>query len=125
MKARDEALKRVPPNCAGVLKEMRQEMKEINQRCDEVEGSFCTLVPKEQFEKDMRKKIDVETFKKVFPDGKSPSDHLKEMIKVETAAFTFEIRNLVKLWDSKITNLRSELNLHGLYRRISKLAKNE
>ena len=100
-------------------------MKEINQRCDEVEGSFSTLVPKEQFEKDMRKKIDVATFKKVFPDGKSPSDHLREMIKVETAAFTFEIRNLVKLWDSKITNLRSELNLHGLYRRISKLAKNE
>lgn len=73
----------------------------------------------------MRKKIDVETFRKVFPNVNSPAEHLRDMIKTETMSFTHEIRNLVKLWDSKITNLRSELNLHGLYRRISKLAKTE
>ena len=73
----------------------------------------------------MKKKIDVETFRKVFPEGKSPADHLRNMIKNETESFTVEIRNLVKFWDQKITNLRSELNLHGLYLRISKLAKTE
>ena len=125
MKNRDDALKRVPPNCAKILKEMRQEMKEINQRCDEVEGQFTNLVSVSKYEVDMKKKIDVETFKKVFPNVNSPAEHLRDMIKAETMSFTHEIRNLVKLWDSKITNLRSELNLHGLYRRISKLAKTE
>ena len=125
MKARDEALKRVPPNCAGVLKQMREEMKQLNSRCDDVEGGFSKLVSLEKLQVDMKKKIDVETFRKVFPEGKSPADHLRNMIKNETESFTIEIRNLVKFWDQKITNLRSELNLHGLYLRISKLAKTE
>ena len=32
---------------------------------------------------------------------------------------------MVKLWDQKISNLRSELNIHGLYRKMTKLANKE
>ena len=32
---------------------------------------------------------------------------------------------MVKLWDQKISNLRSELNIHGIYRKMSKFAEKE
>ena len=47
------------------------------------------------------------------------------MIKAESSKFNTEIRNLIKLWDAKIANLRAELNLKGLYRRLSKMAEKE
>ena len=47
------------------------------------------------------------------------------MIKTETHKFNQEVRNMVKLWDQKISNLRGELNIHGIYRKMSKLAEKE
>lgn len=47
------------------------------------------------------------------------------MIKAETDAFNERIMNMVKLWDQKISNLRSELNIQSIYRKLGTFPKKE
>ena len=56
-------------------------------------------------------KLDADIFTRVFPKDKQPGEHLKTLIKNETENFNERVLNMVKLWDQKITNLRSELNI--------------
>ena len=73
----------------------------------------------------MAKKLDSAKFYLMFPNGRTPQDHLKAMISFETSKFNDEIRNTIRLWDQKISNIRSELNIHGLYRKMNKLVDKE
>jgi len=125
MKSRDEALKKVPSNCAQILKELKSEMKVASERCDRVDEKFDDKVDLDAFEEAMDLKLDRQRFERVFPSHRAPADHLKQMIKVETQQFNQEIRNMVKLWDQKISGLRSELNIHGIYRKMGKFAGKE
>lgn len=56
-------------------------------------------------------KLDSSIFAQVFPSSKQPGDHLKNLINGEIKSFSDQIMNMVKLWDSKIVNLRKELNI--------------
>ena len=57
--------------------------------------------------------------------NKQPAEHLKSMIKTETEAFNERVLNMVKLWDQKIANLRSELNIQSIYRKLNTFPKKE
>ena len=70
-------------------------------------------------------KLDIEIFAKVFPMNKQPSEHLKSLRKQEAANFNDRIVNMIKLWDQKIANLRNELNIQGIYRKLEKFPKKE
>ena len=87
--------------------------------------SLQDKVDKLDFEDDMAKKLNADTFFRMFPRGRTPQDHIKAMISFETSKFNDEIRNTIKLWDQKISNIRSELNIHGLYRKMSKFLDKE
>ena len=62
---------------------------------------------------------------KVFPKSKEPSEHLKVLIKTETTNFNDRIMNMVKLWDQKISNLRNELNIKSIYRKLKTYTSKE
>ena len=47
------------------------------------------------------------------------------MIKGETDSFNESVLNMIKLWDQKICNLRSELNIESVYRKLRTLCKKE
>ena len=47
------------------------------------------------------------------------------MIKNETESFNERVLNMVKLWDQKIANLRSELNIQSIYRKLNTFPKKE
>ena len=47
------------------------------------------------------------------------------MIKKETDSFNERVMNMIKLWDQKIANLRSELNIESIYRKLKTFPKKE
>lgn len=61
----------------------------------------------------------------MFPKSKEPQDHLKTLIKGETENFNDRIMNMVKLWDQKISNLRNELNISSVYKKLSTFSRKE
>ena len=125
MKSRDEALKKVPPNCTQLLKDLNKKCDGNTERVDDMFESLQDKVDSAEFEEEMSKKLNADRFYLMFPKGRTPQDHLKAMISFETSKFNDEIRNTIKLWDQKISNIRSELNIHGLYRKMNKLVDKE
>ena len=73
----------------------------------------------------LSEKLDSELFTRVFPRNKEPQEHLKHLIKSETDNFNERIMNMVKLWDQKISNLRNELNISSIYRKLSTFSRKE
>ena len=67
----------------------------------------------------------MEIFAKVFPMNKQPADTLRAMIRTETESFNERVMNMIKLWDQKISNLRSELNIQSIYRKLGTFPKKE
>ena len=47
------------------------------------------------------------------------------MIKNETESFNERVMNMIKLWDQKISNLRSELNIQSIYRKLGTFPRKE
>ena len=43
----------------------------------------------------------------------------------ETENFNERILNMVKLWDQKIANMRSELNVKAIYRKLTKFIEKD
>ena len=78
---------------------------------DAVDAKFDMKIDTKAAESLLNQKLDIEIFAKVFPMNKQPNEHLKSLIKVETESFNERVLNMVKLWDQKIANLRSELNI--------------
>ena len=99
MRSRDDALRKVPSNCAQLLKDLKRKTEVTAERCGDVERRFEGTVGVEAFESAMRGKLESAAFYKVFPTNRTPQDHLRTMIRTETQAFSEEIRNMVKLWD--------------------------
>ena len=78
---------------------------------DNVDTKFVSKIDTEEVEKLLLTKLDNDMFAKVFPINKQPQEHLKNMIRGETESFNERVMNMIKLWDQKISNLRSELNI--------------
>ena len=125
MKARDEAFKKVPANTSQILKDLSSKMDETMTHVEMVDNKFEAKVDKEELIELMQEKLDLETFAKVFPKDKQPQEHLKFLIKYETETFNDRIMNMVKLWDQKISNLRSELNIQSIYRKLTTFPRKE
>lgn len=70
-------------------------------------------------------KLDTSIFATVFPVHKQPTEHLKSLIGSEIKPFSEQIMNMVKLWDNKIVNLRNELNIQSVYRKLDQFAKKD
>ena len=70
----------------------------------------------------LSEKLDSELFTRVFPRNKEPQEHLKHLIKSETDNFN---ERIIKLWDQKISNLRNELNISSIYRKLSTFSRKE
>ena len=47
------------------------------------------------------------------------------MIRGETESFNERVLNMIKLWDQKISNLRSELNIQSIYRKLGTFPRKE
>ena len=47
------------------------------------------------------------------------------MVRVHSEALSKRVIEMVKLWDQKIVNLRNELNMEGVMRRLGKMAQKE
>ena len=47
------------------------------------------------------------------------------MVKNETDGFNERVMNMIKLWDQKIANLRSELNIESIYRKLGTFPKKD
>ena len=99
MRARDDALRKVPSNCAALLKELKRQAEATTARCEDVERRFAGKLDAAIFESEMKGKLPSAVFYRVFPTSRTPADHLRAMIKAEAAAGHQEIRNMVKLWD--------------------------
>ena len=72
MRSRDEALKKVPSNCAQLLKDLKKQMEATTERCDDVERKFEGTVDVGTFEAKMKDKLEAAHFHKVFPASRSP-----------------------------------------------------
>ena len=92
---------------------------------DSVDSKFASKIDQTEVEKLMLTKLDNETFAKIFPANKQPQDHLKNLIRGETESFNDRVLNMIKLWDQKISNLRSELNIQSIYRKLGTFPKKE
>ena len=86
-------------------------MDKTMKHVDGVDLKFVSKIDTSEVEKLMLTKLDNEVFAKVFPHNKQPQEHLKGMIRGETESFNERVMNMIKLWDQKISNLRSELNI--------------
>lgn len=125
MKQRDEALKRVPSNTHQILKDLNKKMDQTTKHVDSIDSKFAGKVDKTELVTLLGDKLDNDIFAKVFPMNKQPAEHLKALIKNETESFNERVLNMVKLWDSKIANLRSELNIQSIYRKLGTFPKKE
>ena len=125
MKLRDEALKRVPSNTHQILKDLNSKMDKTMKHVDGVDAKFAAKIDTSEVEKLMLTKLDNETFAKAFPANKQPQEHLKNLIRGETESFNERVLNMIKLWDQKISNLRSELNIQSIYRKLGTFPRKE
>lgn len=75
------------------------------------EGQFAGKVDKTEFEEQLATRIPNSEFYKVFPKEVPPQDTFKMMVRIHSEALTKRVIEMVKLWDQKIVNLRSELNI--------------
>ena len=100
-------------------------MEDTVKRCDDVDVAFDRKLDKNDYKRTMKTKLDAEVFLRVFPAHVPPIEILKGMIQKENQAFNAQVMNMVKLWDQKITNLRSELNISGLYTKLKKFSIKE
>ena len=125
MKLRDEALKRVPSNTHQILKDLNSKMDKTMKHVDTVDSKFVSKIDITEVEKLMGTKLDNETFAKIFPANKQPQEHLKNLIRGETESFNERVLNMIKLWDQKISNLRSELNIQSIYRKLGTFPRKE
>ena len=73
----------------------------------------------------MKTKLDLDHFNKVFPPVRPALETLRQYIKRETETFNDRVLNMVKLWDQKISTLRAELNIQGIYRKLNKFPEKE
>jgi hypothetical protein len=53
------------------------------------------------------------------------TETIKQMVRVHSEALSKRVIEMVKLWDQKIVNLRNELNMEGVMRRLGKMAQKE
>lgn len=118
MKLRDEALKRVPSNTHQILKDLNAKMDKTMKHVDSVDQKFVSKIDAADVDKLLGAKLDCETFTRIFPSNKQPQEHLKNLIRSETESFNDRVLNMIKLWDQKISNLRSELNIQSIYRKL-------
>ena len=125
MKLRDEALKRVPSNTHQILKDLNAKMDKTMKHVDTVDSKFVSKIDTTEVEKLLATKLDNETFAKIFPANKQPQEHLKNLIRGETESFNERVLNMIKLWDQKISNLRSELNIQSIYRKLGTFPRKE
>ena len=125
MKARDEAFRKVPSNTQQILRDLNIKMDETQQHVASVDAKFVAKVDKIELVDLLNEKLDTEHFVKVFPKSKEPSEHLKQLIKNETTNFNERILNMVKLWDQKISNLRNELNIQAIYKKLKTFTSKE
>ena len=96
-------------------------MKRINQ----VDKKFDQKIDTTEVHALLDLKLDRSVYYEVFPRGKSPQEMISKMVKLSTEDFNERILNMIKLWDQKISNLRSELNIQGLYRKLQKFPLKE
>ena len=92
---------------------------------DSVDVKFVQKIDVAVVEKMLSQKLDNENFERVFPKNKQPQETLKTMIKNETESFNERVMNMIKLWDQKISNLRSELNIQSIYRKLGTFPRKE
>lgn len=85
---------------------------------DSVDAKFGQKLDVQEAQTLLDEKLDSKMFMTVFPANKSASDTLKNLIKTETEAFNERAINMIKLWDQKISNLRSELNVSAIYKKM-------
>ena len=125
MKVRDEALKKVPTNTSQLLKDLSKKMDTTMKHVDSVDVKFVQKCDTIVVEKLLATKLDSDNFEKVFPKTKQPQETLKNMIRLETESFNERVMNMIKLWDQKISNLRSELNIQSIYRKLGTFPRKE
>jgi hypothetical protein len=70
-------------------------------------------------------KLNSDIFYRVFPPEQPATDTLKALVRVHSEALSKRVIEMVKLWDQKIVNLRSELNMEGIQRRLGKMVLKE
>ena len=125
MKHRDEALKKIPPNVDKLIKDLNHQMGDNMERMERANEQFTTKVNITDFELQVKRKLDCDVFFRVFPEDISPSETLRNMMKVQSEMLSKRVIEMVKLWDQKICNLRNELNIQGLKARLNKMAIKE
>jgi hypothetical protein len=62
--------------------------------------------------------MDISEFYKIFPKDQPVIEFIKDMIKVENNSIHKSIMDMVKLWDTKLVKLRSEMNIHAIVKKI-------
>lgn len=72
----------------------------------------------------MAKKLEVVTFETWFPNWQAtdPREYFKNMINSEVEWVHKSILDMVKLWDSKLVKLRTDMNIQSVVRRIAEKA---
>ena len=100
-------------------------MKECMAHVDKQDAKIDAKVDMDALDELLDPKLDTHQFYKVFPQNKEPKEVLRVMIKGETDSFNESVLNMIKLWDQKICNLRSELNIESVYRKLRTLCKKE
>lgn len=118
MKERDEALKKIPPNLEGLVKQIQKASKESQGRMNLMDQTMLTKVDKKEMKTALSEKLDDYLFYRAFPKGTAPKDYLKGMIKEDTDLITERVFELVKHWDIKMVTLRKDMNIEGIYKRL-------
>ena len=86
---------------------------------------FDHKVDRSEFKTGIAPKLDAEIFHRLFPRETPPSDTLKQLVRVHAEALNKRVIEMVKLWDQKIVNLRGELNIQGIKKRLDRMALKE
>lgn len=123
MKERDEALKKIPPNVQEMIKKMKEDVLASNKETKKLSDFLSEKVSNAQLKKLMKKKLDIDQYQKTFPKDQAPIDFLRGLIFDSTHEVQENVKNMMQHWDTKLVQLRKDLDLKIIYKRMEAFAE--
>ena len=74
---------------------------------------------RDTFTEDLKRKVDQSVYWQLVPPGKDPKDHLRAIVTDANEIYQKQLHLQVKVWDQKLAQFRSEVNVAGINKKLS------
>lgn len=122
MHKRDEAIMKVPPNVSESLNSLLTKVKSNSDKLDSLQVDLKTKANKKDIENQLQGKLDTAEFRNLAPDGTTPREFFSELMAEAIKKNGDGIQHTIKIWDQKLAQFRSDVNIAHLLKRMSELA---